>query len=135
MARKTTPKSRAMTRKPRGGSVALAEQSEFRALTINPDEIAEVILTNVGPDGLSQFDLDRIKMPSGGATQWNVETIRGEESRESIEGIIIAHKTARVYWAEPMEKTGGNTPPDCGSDDGIRGSRGSRWFMRSVSDG
>jgi hypothetical protein len=118
--RKKKTKSRALERRGDGGALAVVD-TDFRALQENPDAIREIILTNVGPSGLTQFDLERVKMPTGGATKWTMETVRGEKSVDEIEGIIVAHRPARVHWSEPIEKTGGNSPPDCASADGFVG--------------
>jgi hypothetical protein len=121
MKKKTSKKSRALQKRSGDGGALAVVDTDFRALQENPDNIREIILTNVGPSGLSRFDLERVKMPTGGATKWTLETVRGEKSVDEIEGIIVAHRPARVYWSEPIEKTGGNSPPDCASADGFVG--------------
>ena len=95
--------------------------SEYAALQRSPEEIKEIIQTNVGSEGLTLMDLDRIKIPAGGTTVWTLPTLQGEEHHEEVEGVIVGHKQARAYWQQSIDETGGGEPPDCGSDDGISG--------------
>jgi len=78
--------------------------------------IVEIVEENLGSEGVSAYDLDRVKIPAGGATAFEVPTLEGEESVKEIEGIIIFWKTARAYWPEKFN--GENNPPQCSSVDG-----------------
>ena len=78
--------------------------------------IVEIVEENLGSEGVSAYDLDRVKIPAGGATAFEVPTLEGEESIKEIEGIIIFWKTARAYWPEKFN--GENNPPQCSSADG-----------------
>lgn len=78
--------------------------------------IVEIVEENLGSEGVSSYDLDRVKIPAGGATAFEVPTLEGEESVKEIEGIIIFWKTARAYWPEKFN--GENNPPQCSSVDG-----------------
>lgn len=109
--KKTTKQSKALA----------AQGGEYAALARSPEQIKEIIQTNVGQEGLTLMDLDRIKIPAGGATVWSVPTLKGEEHHEEIEGVIVAHKMARAYWERSIKETGGGEPPDCSSDDGVAG--------------
>lgn len=105
----------------KGGALATQPQGEYAALQRSPEEIKEIIQTNVGTEGLTLMDLDRIKIPTGGTTVWSLPSLKGEEHHEEIEGVIVAHKTARAYWESSIDETGGGEPPDCSSDDGASG--------------
>jgi hypothetical protein len=59
----------------------------------------------------SPFDLERIKMPTGGETKW-------PGAGETFDGIIVAWRACRAYW--PGEFSGAE-PPACSSPDGKRG--------------
>jgi hypothetical protein len=72
--------------------------------------------------GVSPFDLQRIKMPTGGNLAWSVPTAAGEEPMKSFEGIILDWIETRVYWEGTIDKTGGGQPPDCQAEDGVHGS-------------
>lgn len=74
-------------------------------------------------DELAGLDLsfERIKIPSGGGTMYEVP---GEDSDESdsvkeFSAVILYHHPVYAYYKEKY--TGGNNPPDCGSYDGILG--------------
>lgn len=107
--------------KAQSAAVAVLEDSDYAALTREPREIAEIIESNVGPGGFNRFDLERVKIPTQGSTRWTLETVEGEHETEEIEGIILLKKATRVYFSQPFEETGGNTPPDCSSEDAYRG--------------
>ena len=71
-----------------------------------------------------EFSLDRIKIPSGGMTAFEVPTGDGENSEleKEIECVILMSHPANAYYRETYK--GGSNPPDCGSFDGITGSIG-----------
>lgn len=68
--------------------------------------------------GLPILDLQRIRVASGGALSFRVDTPGGEEQMKKLEGVIIAYRPARVYW---KSKAAGKKPPDCSSSDGFTG--------------
>ena len=92
----------------------------FTTLATRLDTIRDTIEANVGAGGLTQFNLDRIKAPSGGAEFFSIPSIKGPKPADSFEGIVVYWKDARAYWSKPLSQ-GGNSPPDCTSDDGITG--------------
>lgn len=82
--------------------------------------IQELINENLGAgQTLSMSDLKRVKIPSGGATQFEIlNTTAGEaDYSKHIDGVIIGHKLAKAFWAKSFGDSGGGTPPDCRSDD------------------
>ena len=106
------------------GEMVVASQiggQEFALLKVNPAEIIEIIRENPGGDGLTARDLDRVKIPSGGGAAWELPSLEGGEVAKEFVGVVLLHKNARVFWKQGMEETGGNTPPDCASDDGEHG--------------
>jgi hypothetical protein len=105
----------------RGLSKVALEESEFGALTRSPSEIHAIIETNVGPSGINMSNLTRIKIPTGGGAKWNVPSIRGEQTIEELEGIIIHQRDARAYWEKNIDEGGGGQPPDCVSEGGYNG--------------
>jgi len=95
--------------------IEVAEKNSFLVLQEGSD-IQEIVSENLGNDGLSAYDLDRVKIPAGGATSFEVPALDGEESVKEIEGIIIFWKGTRAYWPEKFN--GENNPPQCSSIDG-----------------
>ena len=81
-------------------------------------DLQEIIADNLGGEQITPFDLDRVTVPAGGALSWEVPTLDGEESVKEIEGIVIYWRTARAYWEQGLDESGGGSPPDCSSDDG-----------------
>lgn len=100
-------------------STAVAKRGDFAVLNLERDQIQEIIATNLGGQGLTPFDLDRIRIPGAGSTTWVIPGLEGETESKEIVGVIIHHKPPRGYW---KEKFGGQkNPPDCRSEDGISG--------------
>lgn len=87
------------------------------------DDVQAIIRDNFGDEGISPADLDRVKMPSGGGTAWEVPTLDGDESMKTLEGVIVAWAPPRVMWTIPLDDQKGDPePPDCSSDDGKVGN-------------
>jgi hypothetical protein len=69
-----------------------------------------------------QLTFDRVKIPSGGATAFELpgDSEDDTEMVKEIKGIILYHHLAYAYYKEKY--TGGSNPPDCGSFDGVNGT-------------
>jgi len=80
---------------------------------------AEAMKENLGPDGLSEYDLQRIKMPSGASGTFTIPTLDGEDYVKEIVGTIIFQKNQNAYWDAPFD--GSKNPPTCSAKDGIIG--------------
>ena len=85
----------------------------------DPAALSEALRENLDGAGLSVFDLDRIKVPSGGSKTWTVPTMEGEVETQDLQGIIIYNKVVRQYYENPF--AGGGQPPECFSNDGHTG--------------
>lgn len=77
------------------------------------------VFDNLGGDKLSPFDLDRTKIPTGGALSWTIPSIEGEISAASFSGVVIEQRSVRTYFSKPYE--GQTDPPECSSQDGLVG--------------
>lgn len=97
---------------------ALAKVEQYAILQRPTEQVKRVMQENVGGE-IRPFELERVSIPAGGGTAWEVPTLEGVESREAIEGVVIHWQDVRVYWAG--EYGGGNQPPDCYSEDGETG--------------
>lgn len=120
-----TKKKTSRSKKP-AASKALAKQDDdgaqdFAIMKYTPQQITDLLNANLGIEGFNQFDLDRIRIPSGSVAQWTLQSVEGEENQEEFEGVIIHHQDARRYWATAYGQGGEGTPPDCYSDDAIHG--------------
>ena len=88
------------------------------------DMVQEMIKENLGDSNITLSDLTRISFPSGKSKTWlipDIEAEGGEIESKSIVGIILMTQRTRQYWETSFEETGGGTPPDCSSEDGIFG--------------
>lgn len=100
-------------------SKALAVIGDYKIAQFSAQDLAKIIKDNVGDEGINSFDLDRIKLPTGGSTSWEIPTLEGTESAQEIVGVPIYWHDGRVLF--DGEFTGESKPPLCGSNDGIRG--------------
>ena len=68
-----------------------------------------------------EFRFDRVKIPAGGGTAFEVPSDDGEGTDivKDIVGVIVYNHPAYAYYADKY--AGGNNPPDCGSFDGVTG--------------
>jgi hypothetical protein len=95
--------------------------SNYSALAVPAEKFVGFLRENIGAQGLSTFDLDKIKVPGGGAVSWEIPTLEGPKPFQVLEGIIVHFKDIRSYWKEKYGAGAGNVPPDCNSDDGVVG--------------
>lgn len=86
----------------------LAPQMDAMSLS----EIAEEL------DGLGDISFDSVKIPSGGGLAFEVpgDDPESPDIAKEISGVVIVRHAANGYWKDPF--SGGNTPPDCYSNDG-----------------
>lgn len=110
-------------------AIATLDQCEYTALNpIKMQEfgvtIPELLREAVGPTGrLTAFDLERIVTPAGGGAFWEMQDGEGgKKAVKEIVGVLVAQRDSRTFWFNSIEDGGGGTPPDCFSDDGIRGT-------------
>ena len=88
------------------------------------DMVQDMIKENLGDSKITLSDLSRISFPSGKSKTWivpDIEAEGGEIEAKAITGIVLMTQRTRQYWEESFEDTGGGTPPDCSSEDGIFG--------------
>lgn len=97
----------------------LMKIESYAVAQIDNQELKEIIRENLGGTSITKFDLDRVKVPSGGGTTWEVPTLDGTEDMKALEGVVIFFKDENAYWAQKYD--GSNNPPDCYSADGIIG--------------
>ena len=100
---------------------AVATVQEYAVMQSEPGQLAEMIATNLGGSSVSAFDLDTIKTPAGGGTSFVVPGLDGETEAKELRGVLVGFKDTRSYWREGFDESGGGTPPDCSSQDMIRG--------------
>lgn len=110
----------------KGGDIVPAASSSPFAIVQAAAEASDMVLAdavqdNLGAGGLTAFDLDRVRVPSGGGKAWELPTLDEPEVARTFDGIIVHWREPRAYWSESLDMTGGGTPPECSSQDGVRG--------------
>lgn len=98
--------------------LAIVEPGAFALFNPNMPAIGEILAANLEGEKLDGFDLDRIKVPSGGAVIWELPSLEGPQYEKELHGIIAMSLQGRSYWANGLEDSGGGTPPDCSSGSG-----------------
>lgn len=99
------------------------EWVEFELPAIGGDDSPlEVIRVNLSGKPLKLNDLTKVTIPTGGRTEWDVETSRGTTSHKDLIGVIIHNQTTRAFFQGAYGE--GNDRPTCSSNDGITGSPG-----------
>lgn len=68
-----------------------------------------------------EFSFDRIKIPAGGGTAFEVPSADGDEPEmaKELTGVICYNHPSYAMYRSKY--AGGNNPPDCGSFDGVTG--------------
>jgi len=101
-----------------GGTLTVSDEFAGKYPALAPDEeMAELLAESLGDESLGVQDFPKIRVPSGGDTQFKV-ILDGEETYvKEITGVLVYHKPQRVYWTDP-EPSG--KAPDCSSTDGKR---------------
>lgn len=94
--------------------------SQYLALQENAPDIGDIIRANLGGERLTAFSLQRITVPSGGVTFWELPD--AEEPVKELVGIVVHHTNPRAFWHTSMGESDGRTPPDCSSADGQFGT-------------
>lgn len=113
----TTTKKTATELVPGSHPLPLAAVSHYAVLA-DTQRVLEVIRANLSGDTISEFDLDQIRIPSGGSTTWTVPSLTGPAPEDILEGIIVLTQRRRTYW-ETADPSG--EPPDCFSKDMLTG--------------
>jgi hypothetical protein len=83
--------------------------------------IKQVLRANLGSDELRPEDLERVTVPGSGGTVWTVNTVDGPVETKELIGVVVHTQTTRAYWETSFEQSGGGTPPQCVSRDGLTG--------------
>jgi hypothetical protein len=87
----------------------------------NLDDINEAIATNISGGGISDFDLQRVRISGGASPRSIVPTLEGEEMVDRINGVMVYARDTRALYETPFGKGNGKQPLACTSSDGITG--------------
>lgn len=95
-------------------SLAIADSS-YLLFRSSADETAQAISVNIGGGGMDVTGLPRMTIPTAGGQAFDYPTIEGSEPKKEVEGVIVNFNDFRAYWDKDFD--GGQTPPDCYSND------------------
>lgn len=114
---------------------SMTKTENFKIATVTPDEMGR-LLSECGVEGISAFDLERVKFPSREETEWSVPDINaknGYSRTDEIVGVIINYKDTRSYWVSDYDSNP-DQPPDCFSEDCKEGKfdPGTQWLDNST---
>jgi len=96
--------------------------SKYLVGQLSPEELdfrIEAITENLQGAQRSLFDLDQIKVPGSAGTVWEVPN--GDPTRELSGIMLFLNGTLKQWYKQSFQETGGGTPPDCRSEDGMYG--------------
>ncbi len=100
--------------------VAKVAESPLAIMQSSGDEIKTMISGNLGGGQVSLYDLETVRNPGKGQTNWTVPGLEGDELKKELVGIIIGRRTRRSYFMASYDDAGEGSP-DCISSDGIKG--------------
>jgi len=101
---------------------AVAKRDSSGFAIVDVPEAKDVMISAFDQLGISNFQLNRLKIPAGGVTAWEVEGLEGTRVEQSLDVIILAIRgRQKAWWSTSMEDGGGGTPPTCSSTDGTNG--------------
>ena len=92
---------------------ALTTATPFAVTTYTPSEYL------LPGERLSLSDLYRFKVPSG--TSGAFWQLPSGEPAKTLHAVILHASRSRTYWIKTIEDGGGDSPPDCSSNDAIHG--------------
>jgi hypothetical protein len=115
--------------------ITTVDAGGYLALNYDLVELKSFIEDNLAGQDVSEFDLQRLNVPSGKAQtyRWEVPTLEGSEAVSEISGIIVFQKQTRAFWPQSIDDGGGNVPPSCSSPDAKFGF-GKQWATREDPD-
>jgi len=101
-----------------GTDIATIDGASYLALNRSSDDLRAIIRDNLAGDVVGEFDLPRLKVPSGGGSHFEVPSLTGIKAEAEVSGIVVFVRQGRAYW-ESDDATG--EPPNCVSRDNIVG--------------
>ena len=103
---------------PKTTEVATIPISDYAIITATDEDRAILNEAMAPGEELSFSNLPTIKIPTGGAKNWELPD--GTATQE-IEAILLHRQPVRAYWSIRFSEGGGGAPPDCSSLDNITG--------------
>lgn len=100
----------------------IAVPAETGFAIIDQPQAQQTMLAAINDLGITEGLLQRIKIPAGGMTAFEVEELEGTQVVQHLDVILVAIKgRQKAWWSATVEDGGGGAPPSCSSTDGIHG--------------
>ena len=109
-----------MAKKSNGGTALVPFNVNQYPALVEGSDLREAIEANAQGTPMQESDLVRVPTPAGGAKQWVVPGISGEETVDELVGILVYFAPRGVLW--PTEDIG-NSPPLLVSNDLVTATR------------
>lgn len=125
MSKKTNPKGKeAMPKKEETALAVLPDDLNYPILKANADDFGKIIERNVGSENLNANSFQRIKIPPGGGSHFQVPDFDEIRNVESFRCVLLYKKKNpdKAFWSQPFGGASSGGPPDCGSLDGKFGT-------------
>jgi hypothetical protein len=111
-------------------SGALVPIEKYSIMNESADNIRAIVADNLGNGTLSAFDLEQMRVPSGGSTLWERSSFDDPDADKDgivhlkeIQGAPVYFRDLRAWWRVAFEeRQGAGTPPDCQSQDNLHGA-------------
>src|SRR5574340_1260467 len=100
-------------------ALAKQEPGATSALAVLSGGGSKALMQTVKELGITQFDLQRIKIPTGGGSNWEIHTTEGAKMLPEIKCVIVGVKSGEKAWWQSETVSG--EPPSCVSHDGATG--------------
>ena len=118
--------STALAKKNEATEIATTDGAEYAIMETDPTELKEAISAATGGQQIDAFQLDMVKVPSGGVTLWTIpDVIEGEINSKTLDGIVVLQRNIRSWWRIGFDERAaagvGAQAPDCASQDGVWG--------------
>ncbi len=85
------------------------------------DDAAENLALTLPDVAATPWELKKLSVPAGGGRSWEIETLDGLETLQSIDVVFaVQMKGQRSWWREAITEHDAS-PPDCTSSDGLHG--------------
>lgn len=92
------------------------------ALMNSPEAVIQAIAENLGGASISESQLTKIKVPTGGATFFEIPSLTGATPEKELVGTLVFHRPGRAYFDRPFDQAGDDDRfPKCSSEDGLIG--------------
>lgn len=103
-------------------STALTIYDPSQMAVLREPESLGVMQAALNEMGITQFQLGRVRVPGGGMTAFQVPTLEGEDVVQEMDIVLAWVKgNEKAWYRQSFDESGGGTPPDCSSHDGVTG--------------